>query len=70
MAKLYLGFNVGADYTPDKVQSGSSTTGADVELVVDLTKFDNKTKTKLDLSLIMEALEGVIEDERDFGLPA
>ena len=69
MAKLYLGYNVGADLSPDKVASGAATTGKDVELVIDLAKFDNKTKTRQDLALIVDAFERILGDTRDFGLP-
>ena len=70
MAKLYLGYNVGADYSPEKVQSGAASTGADVELVVDLTKFDGKTKTREQISLIVDSFERILGDSRDFGLPS
>jgi len=64
MADLYIGFNVGADYSPDKATVGSSTGSTDVEVRIDLTKLDGKTKTRLDVNLILEAVERVINDGR------
>lgn len=70
MAKLYLGYNVNSDYSPEKVTSGSSTTGKDVELVVNLASFDNKTITREQISVIVDAFERILGDTRDFGLPS
>lgn len=64
MADLFIGFNIGSDLSPDKATTGSSTGGTDVELRIDLTKLDGKTKTRLDALLILEAIERVIEDGR------
>lgn len=70
MAKLYLGYNVDADLSPDAVTTGNSTTNKDVELVIDLSKFDAKTKTREHISLIVDAFERILGDSRDFGLPS
>lgn len=60
MASEYFGYNRGTDLSPDAVTTGTSTGSTDVEVRVDLTK----SLTKLDVLLILEAIERVIEDQR------
>lgn len=54
MAKYYFGVNRGENL--DKVVIGTSTTGKDIELVVDNTNVPDK----LSVSLALEQLEGVV----------
>jgi len=60
MASQFFGYNRGADLSPDKVTTGTSTGSTDVELRVDLAK----SLTRQDVNLITEALMRVVNDGR------
>lgn len=60
MASQYIGYNRGADLSPDKATTGTSTGSTDVELRIDLAK----SLTRQDVLLITEAIERYISDLR------
>ncbi len=65
MTNTYIGLNRGADQSPDQVAEGSSTQSTDVELRID----NSKSLTRLEIILIVQALERYIEDGRVTVLP-
>jgi hypothetical protein len=60
MASIYIGFNRGADLSPDKATEGSSTGSTDVELRIDTSK----SMTRQDVNLITEAILRYLNDGR------
>lgn len=60
MASIFIGFNRGADLSPDKVTEGASTGATDVELRIDT----GKGLTRQEVTVIMEAIERYLNDGR------
>jgi hypothetical protein len=60
MASIYIGFNRGADLSPDKATEGASTGSTDVELRIDTSK----SMTRQDVNLITEAILRYLNDGR------
>ncbi len=60
MASIYIGYNFGADLSPDQATEGSSTGSTDVELRIDTGKITNR----LDAVLITEAIIRYLVDGR------
>lgn len=60
MASIFLGANRGADLSPDRVTSGSSTGSTDVELRIDT----GKSLTRREVKEITDALVRRLEDQR------
>lgn len=70
MAHVYIGYNVGGDYSPDQATEGSSsTTTLDVELRIDVPANaggggNSVTMSRLEITLILEAIQRYILDGR------
>ncbi len=60
MASIYIGYNRGADLSPDKATEGSSTGSTDIELRIDT----GKGLTRQDVNLISEAILRYVNDGR------
>lgn len=60
MASIYIGYNRGADLSPDQATEGASTGSMDVELRIDTGKGLNRGE----IILILEAIERYIADGR------
>lgn len=67
MASIYLGLNVGGDYSPDKVQEGSSTNSTDVEVRIDYPTASGTNAIypyRSDVDQILEAISRYLLDGR------
>lgn len=64
MADIYIGYNFGADLSPDQATEGASTGSTDVELRISTTNLATAKATRLDVLLIMEAIERYLSDGR------
>lgn len=60
MASIYIGFNRGADLSPDKATEGAATGSMDVELRIDT----GKSLTRLEVTAITEAILRYLNDGR------
>lgn len=60
MASIYIGYNRGADLSPDKATEGSSTGSTDVELRIDT----GKGLTRNEVNVISEAILRYLNDGR------
>lgn len=60
MADIFIGYNRGADLSPDKATEGSSTGSTDVELRIDT----GKGLTRQEVTDIVEAITRYLNDGR------
>ena len=60
MASIFIGYNRGADHSPDKATEGSSTGSTDVEVRIDT----GKGLTRAEVDRILTAIKNYINDGR------
>ena len=65
MASIYIGYNRGADLSPDAATEGASTGSTDVELRIDT----GQGLTRLEVANIAEAIVRYLTDGRTSAFP-
>lgn len=65
MASIFIGYNRGADLSPDKATEGASTGATDVELRIDT----GKSLTRGEVTEIMIAIANYLNDGRTAVFP-